>query len=51
MEKEKTFFDRTINIREALLLLMTKARTEKELKLLMDATNELENLCSKPHIN
>lgn len=51
MEKEKTFFDKTVNIRAALLLLSQKVRTEQDLQTLMEASKELSNLCTNPHIN
>lgn len=51
MEETKTFFERTASIRAALLLLMTKAETEQELKTLEEAAKALSDLCPNPHIN
>ena len=48
MEKySKSFFDRTINIRASLLLLMTKLKTETELKQVEEALQELSALSPK----
>lgn len=51
MEKHtKSFFDRTVNIRASLLSLMTKAKTEMELKAVEEALKELNDLSPKlPH--
>lgn len=48
MEKHtKSFFDRTVNIRGALLSLMTRAKTEVELKQVQEALEELNALSPK----
>lgn len=51
MEKEKTFFERTVSIRTVLFSILAKVETEQDLKTLQDATKELSDLCPNAHIH